>query len=322
MFARRGLYNAAALAFERCTQEHPEIFEAHYDLALADFALHKYSEAFGALDTCHPSNSRQRIAWLYLRGKIENTLGRSRKAGRDLLAAFSADPSEEDYALDLGLYDLEHNAFPEAIRVFVEARKFHPHSVITGLGLALAQYLSGRAPECILTCKEFLSERPDFAPMRTLLAFSFYMEGNFRKAEEVARLGLHLSEPHPYLNYLDVAALLKLQSKDYSRMSSEISVAERQIAACGLCYVAQSKIDEAQGTNVAAIRDLQRAMQLQPTSPEAWYRLAVLYAVTGQRVQAAHAHMHFTALQAAKSEHETDMLRSAFMRALATSGHE
>lgn len=319
LFAQNGLYDDAALIFRRCIQEHPEIFEAHYDLALAEFAGHRYPEAFRDLRVARAQNRREQLALIYLRGKIEDALGQPGEAKRDLGAAFSADPSEENYALDLGLFDLDHNAFPQAMKVFAQARKFHPHSVITGLGLALAQYFSGRTPDCITTCRELLSERPDFAPLRTLLAFAFYMEGNLREADEAARRGISLSVPHPYLDYIDVAALLKMQSKDYGLMLSEISTAERQIPHCSLCYLAQSKIDEAAGEREAAIQDLKMAIQFDPAFSDAWYRLAALYEQTGQRGNAAQARMHFTALKAEKSQRETDMLRSAFMHSLAGS---
>jgi tetratricopeptide (TPR) repeat protein len=316
-FAQKGLYDDAALAFGRCAQEHPEIFEAHYDLALAEFGLRHYGRAFSVLESAQARSREEKLRLFYLRGKIENALGQSREAKRDLTAAFVADPSNENYALDLGLYDLEHNAYPEAVKVFAQAQTFHPHSVFAGLGLALAQYLSGRIPGCILTCHKLLSEHPAFAPARTLLAFALYMQGSFQEAEAVAREGLTYPGPHPYLNYIDVAILLKLQSQDYKRMLAEIDTAERQIPACSLCYLAQSKIDEARRAKGSAVEDLEEAVRLDPAFSDAWYRLAALYDQTGQQEKAAQARARFTALKAAKSEQESEMLRSAFMRALA-----
>jgi tetratricopeptide (TPR) repeat protein len=316
-FAQKGLYDGAALAFRRCAQEHPEIFEAHYDLALAEFGLRQYAQAFSTLESTQARSREEQLRLFYLRGKIENALGQSREAKRDLTAAFSADPSNENYALDLGLYDLEHNAYPEAAKVFAEAREFQPHSAFATLGLALGQYLSGRIPGCILTCHKLLSEHPAFAPARTLLAFALYMRGSFQEAEAVAREGLTYPGPHPYLNYIDVVTLLKLQSQDYKRMLAEIDTAERQIPACSLCYLAQSKIDEARGTTGSAVKDLEEAVRLDPAFSDAWYRLAALYDQTGEHEKAVQARAHFTALKAAKSQKESDMLRSAFMRALA-----
>ncbi len=316
-FAQKGLYDDAALAFGRCAQEHPKIFEAHYDLALAEFGLRHYARAFSVLRSAQARSREEQLRLFYLRGKIENALGQSREADRDLTAAFSADPSNENYALDLGLYDLEHNAYPEAAKVFAQARIFHPHSAFAGLGLALGQYLSGRIPSCILICHKLLSEHPTFVPARTLLAFALYMHGSFREAEAVAKEGLTYPGRHPYLNYIDVAILLKLQSQDYKRMLAEIDTAERQIPACSLCYLAQSKIDEARGATRSAVEDLKEAVRLDPVFADAWYRLAALYDQTGQHEKSAQARARFTALKAAKSEQESDMLRSAFMRALA-----
>jgi tetratricopeptide (TPR) repeat protein len=318
-FAQKGLYDDAALAFARCGKDHPETFEAHYDLALAEVARRRYVEAFRALGAARARNSRERLALLYLRGKIENSSGQLRQAGTDLAAAFTGDPSNENYALDLGLYDLQHNAYPDAARVFRQARTFHPDSLFAALGLALAQYLSGSMPVFVATCRQLLAAHPDFAPARTLLAFGFYMQGNFRQAEQVTRRGLGSPASHPYLDYLDVAILLKLQSTDYARMLREISVAERQIPGCSLCFIAQSKIDDARGAKARAIQDLESAIKIDPAFSDAWYRLASLYDQTGERRQAAQARIRFTELKAAKSQSETDMLRGAFMRSLAGS---
>ena len=41
-FAEREQYEEATAAFERCMEDHPEVFEAYYDLALADIAERKW----------------------------------------------------------------------------------------------------------------------------------------------------------------------------------------------------------------------------------------------------------------------------------------
>lgn len=318
-FAQNGLYGVSERVFARCVEENPDLFEAHYDLALAYYAEQRYPQAMAVLSATHPRTRTQRLALLYMHGKIASALGHSHEARRDLAAAFAGNPRQENYALDLGICYLRQNAYPEAEKVFTKAHLFHPNSPFVGLGLALAQYLSGSLPNCIQTCRQVLSRRPGFAPIRVLLSFVLYMQGSSKEAEEIATEGLRAPEPHPYLDYVAVAASLRLQSREYERMLSEIRVAERQIPACGLCYIAQSKIDERRGLTGAAVRDLETATRLDSQSSDAWYRLAILYNQTGQHEKAVRARSHFNVLKAKKSEKEREMLRSAFMRALKSS---
>jgi tetratricopeptide (TPR) repeat protein len=320
-FARKGLYDDATVVFRRCVKDYSTLFEAHYDLALAEFAQRHYSQALSTLNETRARNRREHLALSYMRGKVENAMGLSNEARRDLEIAFSGDPEEENYGLDLGLYYLEHRDYPKAVMVYEQTRKFHLQSDFTGLGLALAQFLAGDDRGSIDTCRQVLSQQPNFAPLRTLLAFGLYMQGSLREAQAVAVEGLKSPSPHPYLYYIDVAISLKLQSKDYKRMLAEISTAERQIPDCSLCYLAQSKIDEARGARGNAIQDLQEAIRLDSNFPEAWYRLGTLYEQMGQRAEAAQARKRFKALKAVKSQRESDMLRSAFVRAM-TKGTE
>lgn len=314
--AQRGLYDQAALAFRRCAEGYPDIFEAHYDLALAEFALGRYTQAGSTLTTAHPQSRREQLRLLYLRGKIANAEGRFAEARRDLATAFNGDPQEESYALDLGVYCLRHGAYPEATNIFFKARAFHPDSAYTGLGLALAEFLSERIPDAITVCKQLLAQQPTFDPARVLLAFAFYMKGDFRDAHEVASEGLRYSGPHPYVDYIDVASSLKLGSRDYNRMLAEVRTAEGAIPACSLCFLAESRIDDARGNRASAIRDLKQAVRLDPTFSDAWYRLAALYDQAGQHGKAVEARARFQTLRSTLFERQSEMLRRTFLQAL------
>src|SRR5712692_1581289 len=145
--AQRELYASAARAFARCAQEHPQVFEAHYNLALAEFAEQNFTPALAALDAAPHGSKPQQLARLYLRGKIENALGKATEAERDLAAAFSGAPRQENYALDLGLLYLRQRVYPRAAEVFERGASFHPRSPYLALGLGLAQFLGGREPQ-------------------------------------------------------------------------------------------------------------------------------------------------------------------------------
>jgi Flp pilus assembly protein TadD len=84
-----------------------------------------------------------------------------------------------------------------------------------------------------------------------------------------------------------------------------------------LCYLAQSKVDEARGDLQSAINELERAVKLDPNFEEAWYHLSMVYARAGQREQASRASAEFSRLKSEKSNRDTEILRDVFLKTLA-----
>ena len=314
--ARRELYSEAAQAFARCVRENPAIFAAHYDLALAEFAQQKLPEARAALDDAPRRSATEELALLYLRGKIESALGRTSEAQHDLEAAFSAAPQQENYALDLGLLYLRERAYSQAEDTFRRGASFNPQSRFLTLGLAFAQFLQGRQAQSIQNSMKVLAQQPDFSPARLLMAFALYMDGKFDQAENVAGEGLATPGSPAYLYYLHAVILLKRRSSDQEQVLRELAIAERGVPSCSLCYIAQSKAHEALGNLQAAIADLETAIRLAPSYPEAWYRLAPLYERVGRLADATKARGQFQKFKADKENRESEMLRNVFMQTL------
>jgi len=314
--AQRELYASAARAFTRCAQEHPQVFEAYYNLALAEFAEENFSSALAALDAAPHGSEPQQLARLYLRGKIENALGKTDDAERDLAAAFSGNPRQENYALDLGLFYLRRRAYPHAAEVLERGASFHPPSPYLALGLALAQFLGGHEPQSIETARKLLQVAPDFSAARLLMAFALYMSGKLDEAEKTAAQGLAVRQPPPYLYYLHAALALKRQSKDYDRILAELALAHRGIPACSLCSLAESKAHQAKGDRDKAIADLETALRFDPAFADAWYHLAPLYQRAGRAADAAHARAEFERLKANQENRETELLRGVFLETL------
>ena len=158
--------------------------------------------------------------------------------------------------------------------------------------------------------------QPDFAPAQLLLTFALSVQGRLDDAEEVARQGLSFPHPSPYLYYLDASILVKLQSRQYKRIFEELSIAQREIPSCSLCFLAESKAHQAQGNFAAAIADLEIASRQDPSFPEAWYRLASLYRRVGRSADASRAQDQFQRLKADKEGREIQMLRENFLQTL------
>jgi tetratricopeptide (TPR) repeat protein len=315
-FAQRELYGEAGEAFQRCIQEHPEIFEAYYNLALADIAGQKWDEALAILERAPQESRAEVLACSYLRGKVEDSRGKTREAERDLSDAFAGAPQNSTYGMDLGLFYIHQHAYLQAATVFERAAGFDSRSSFLLLGLSLSRFLAGQHQQSIETLKKLLSLQPDFAPAQVLMTFVLSAQGKLEDAEKVARQGLNSTRASPYLYYLDASILVKLQSRQYKRIFEELSIAQRRIPSCSLCYLTESKAHQAQGNVEAAIADLEIATRLDPTFPEAWYRLASLYRRVGRNADASRAQDQFQELKANKEGREIQMLRENFLQTM------
>jgi tetratricopeptide (TPR) repeat protein len=315
-FAGRELYGEAAEAFQRCIQEHPEIFEAYYNLALAEIGQQKWEAALATLQQAPQPSRAEVLACSYLRGKVEDSQGRTSEAERDLSDAFAGAPRNPTYGMDLGLFYVHEREYLQAETVFERAAGFNPRSSFLLLGLSLSRFLAGRHEQSIEVLRQLLSLQPDFAPAQLLMTFALSAKGRLEDAERVARQGLGSPHPSPYLYYLDASVLVKLQSQQYKRIFEELHIAQREIPNCGLCYLAESKAHQAQGNLKAAIADLEIAIRLDSSFPEAWYRLASLYRRVGRSADASRAQDQFQKLKSDKEGRETQMLRENFLQTL------
>ena len=315
-FAQRELYGEAAEAFQRCIQEHPEIFEAYYNLALADIAGQEWEAALATLQQAPQESRAEVLACSYLRGKVEDSQGKTSEAEHDLSDAFAGAPRNPTYGMDLGLFYVHEHGYLQAATVFERAAGFNPRSSFLLLGLSLSRFLAGQHEQSIETLGKLLSMQPDFAPAQLLMTFALSAEGNTEEAEKVARQGLSSPHPSPYLYYLDASVLVKLQSRQYKRIFEELRIARREIPSCSLCYLTESKAHQTQGNFEAAIADLETAIRLDSSFPEAWYRLASLYRRVGRIVDASRAQDQFQKLKADKEGREIQMLRENFLQTL------
>lgn len=320
LLAQQESYAEASRLFERCADQHPEIFACHYNLALARLALQEFPQALEALAQTPKGSGEQELARRYLRGKIEDGQGNTQAAEADLTAAFAGAPQEENYALDLGLFYLRRESYARAAEVFERGTHSHPGSSFLWLGQALAEFQAGRSTQSIATCKRLIALETDSSAVRLLLAFELEMDGRLEEAEQVAREGLARPHPQPYLYYLDARILLKLHSSDYHRMLQDLESASKAIPDCALCALTASKVHEANGRTDAAVADLERSVKIDPQLSEAWYRLARLYAGAGRKAEAEGARQKFNRLKAAGTDREHEILRESVVKAMTGSG--
>ena len=104
------------------------VFEAYYNLALADIAEQKWEEALATLQHAPQKSRAEVLAYSYLRGKVEDSQGKTREAEHDLSDAFEGAPQNPTYGMDLGLFYVHEHAYLQAATVFERAAGFNPRS--------------------------------------------------------------------------------------------------------------------------------------------------------------------------------------------------
>ncbi len=315
--ADREFFEPARAVFARAVNDYPQTFEARYNLALADFALRKYSEAQTTLDGAGELSQEQKLSREYLRGKLYDALGQTDLAEKSFLAAFRGAPKQENYALDLGLYYLRRQFYAKALETLKTAAKYHPDSAYLELGLGLAQVLGDDPPRAVATCRRILTKEPNFGPARLLLVLAFYMNGENQNCAAETAAALRQPGAPPYLYYLHAASLLRLNSKEYTVMLHDLEEANRGIPGCAFCYFAQSKVHQEMGDEGAAIADLEQlATRVDPEFSQGWYRLANLYQHAGRHDDATKALERFRSIKSQQTDRETEYLRKVFLSAL------
>ena len=320
-FAQNSMYPEAVRAFSRCVRDYPAVFESHYNLALAELAQDHLAQAYAVIDQAPHQSEPDSIARIYLRGKIEAAMGRLQPAEQDLAAAFRKEPDRENFALDLGLVYLQAHAYRRSEEVFAQSWALNPHSNYLQLGLALAQFLDGRTAQSLEASKRLRASSPEFSPAGLLLGFALYFDGNFAEAREVARAGLRLPNPEPYLYYLEAATLLKQHGAEQAQILDDLNMAERRIPNCALCYVASGKVHEQQNELQPALADLEKAVRLAPDLSEGWYHLASVYARLGKPEEAAKARARFQTIKTNADEREKQLMRSVLLESLGAQSH-
>jgi len=314
--AQKENYSKAIVKFEQYIAKRPESFEGRYDLALALLALGRLSEARNSMERAVAHDAAERGAKAYVLGKVDQELGRTDEALRELSDAYKGSKGQENYALDFGVLLIRQTKYPEAMNLFKEALDLHPGSAYLRLGLAMAQAFGGKSHEAAATCKDLLNRAPNLAPASLLLAFSHYLAGEYEQAERAAAKGLESPSASPYLAYVDAAALVKLNSKETDRILRELDAADKGIPKCSLCRLVRSKAHQDAGNLEAAIGDLESVVNgIAPDLPTAWYRLAALYKKAGRNADAEAALNKFQRIKTTEADADAELLRRALLPA-------
>jgi tetratricopeptide (TPR) repeat protein len=316
LLARHDLLADAAAVFERCAQQFPVLFEAKYNVVLARIGLNDYPNAEIALHAISPGSARETAAVQYLQGKIYSATGRAQEARQSFENAYHSNPEEENYALDLALFYIQSSAYVPAIQILQPSLARHPESEELALELALSDALAGQQADALAVCHKLIERSRDLSSPRVIAAFANCAAGSYQACEAEAAAGLSLPHPDRYLYYLHAEALWNSDSRDLSKILSELGVAIDKMPACGVCYLLRSRVREAAHDDRAAISDVKAAIAEEAQSAQAWYRLSVLYRKAGSLPEADDAIRQYRALRERQASEEIESFRKQFVGSL------
>src|SRR5438105_2242640 len=281
MFASGGDYPKAISHFQQTVQLQPTSYSASYNLALA---YKQAGKPQAAIELIGRTLEQQPTAELYnLLASLEEDAGRYVEAVGHYRQAVDLDPGTEQYYFDLGAEYLVHLTFDPAVEVFrVGSHKFSKSSrQYVGLGLAqfaLRQY--GDAADAFLSALEINPSSPDaVVAWNALPAFVVITEW-----EGIRPRLQHLAERFPgsaQALFCYGAALFRHSvTAQGSGLDMAESLLERTVRLnpkLAEAHLELATLYVQRRQNEKAIASFLKAIQLNPNSEMAHYRLAQTY---------------------------------------------
>jgi len=216
--------------------------------------------------------------------EIEEREGHPLEAVRDYQRAAEMQPSEA-HQFVWGAELLLHHTYEPAIIVFTQGRRLYPDSTRMRLGLAAATYASG-TPEAAEKILLEACDRDPSNPMPYMFLGKLQALENIDLAAWVERMKRFVTL-HPesaMAHYLYAVALQRQRGEegDSSVVESQLKTAVTLDPHLGDAYLQLGILYTDRHDFPGALRMLQRAVELMPSSDQAHYRLAQIYRQAGE----------------------------------------
>jgi tetratricopeptide (TPR) repeat protein len=295
---------AEAIPFlEKAQQIDPSSYDNGYDLAQAYSLTGQLTQARQLIQTLVRQKDAGELHRLL--GQVEEKDGKFLAAANEYQTAAHLDPSE-DNLFDWGGELLIHRTYDPAIEVFRQATQRYPNSPRLRIGLGMALYSRGNYEESI---KSLLAAADlDPADPRCYLFLSKSYLSSPNQADEVIQRFRRYAELKPdnaLAQYYYAVSLWKGKRLEQTSVDFQTvqSLLQKSIALDGTLADAhlQLGILYAEQHEVAkSLPEYQRALELNPNSPDAHYRLGQYYVRAGQK---DHAQQEFALYQQLQSQH-------------------
>jgi tetratricopeptide (TPR) repeat protein len=293
--ARNGERSLAGQAIEKAIAGDPGLRAEVLRLARAAFADQQYNTS-EILLTAVPAN--QDAEWNAMVGYANYKLGHAAEAHGYLQRALELDPGVEDYYMKMGELMLFHKSWRAAATYFEAGLKRLPESALLHFGLAVSGLAGNLDAEATRQHLETaLQLKPDFKPGLSALAMSCEQSKDWAGLLNAADR-LIKSNPESHEGYYYKGLAIMKQGGGLNAARPWLENAMRLDSKFPGSRIVLGELLIREGRLSTGIRQLERALALDPENTQAYYQLATAYQKAGAPQKATAAFEKFRELKA------------------------
>jgi tetratricopeptide (TPR) repeat protein len=287
-------YNRAIPVLEKAQSLQPDSSSIRYNLALARYKNGNFQAALETLGSIPSPEGAEKADLLYLRGQIRQALSQD-ESSEDLGQACRLRPSAENFCVDAALALMKQERFASALEI-LQLSLQDSTSVAFLSTLGLVQFRLGKYREAIESYTRALAMDSTSDASREGLAFLLYITGDLVQARSVVEERVGNPASDFYLSQLHGMILYRLSPKLWSEATRSIDRALEKNPSFAPSYFLRGKIEMERGSLEAALRDFQRAAELDPKYPLPHYKIAQVYIRQGRLQEAEVVQKKFSEL--------------------------
>jgi tetratricopeptide (TPR) repeat protein len=285
-----GHFPTATRAFERALQIRPDSYDARFNLAFALFQTGALDRARASLDSIDRTQAQSHADYHYLRGKIELALQHPQVAAEEYLQAIHLQPDNESLCMDAGLLYSRHEDYEKSLEAFQTCVQRLPDSIPVETGLGLAYFQLGKYSGAIDAFKKVIALRPEADAACEALVFLLYLTGHLEEGRRILEARMRDKDSDYYIYFLHAFVLLRLDAR--GNQAAALRSLERSLELSpkfAPAYYQRAKIVFERGETANALKDLEVATTLDPNYAQPYSLMAQIYFKLGKRQAAEQA---------------------------------
>jgi tetratricopeptide (TPR) repeat protein len=300
-YIQSGKLPQALPLLEKAQQIQPSSYENGYNLALAYFLTGRLSESRQLVQTIAQQNNTGELHNLL--GKINEKEGKFVEAANEFATATRMDPSEDNLFV-WGSELLLHRTYEPAIQVFQQATQRFPNSPRLWIGLGMSLYSRGRYEDSIKALLTAADLNPTDPRCYLFLSKAYLSSPN--QADDVIQRFRRYAELQPnnaLAQYYYAVSLWKGKRAEASSINYQQveALLQKSIALNGKLAEAHLQLGilySNQHQYAKSFPEYTQAVALDPSLPDAHYRLGQYYVRAGEKERAQQEFQTFQQLQA------------------------